>query len=198
VSASKQPKAAKAAKYVPEFKGPIEGWIVNYLKANLWRVARTMEFDDCLQEAHLVFLRVQRTYPDVVDPPHFMALFKTSWTRRFADLSNDDSAIREAELHVGGAEDEEGAPLNFQAVGDLANEGELRVLLRQAPREVSMVLNLLLRAPQELLDLALGSWRGEDRRMRGGGSERINQLLGLPLHYDSLGAVRDHFRGTRH
>lgn len=191
---SNRPKS----KYVPEFKGPIEGWVVNHLKDNAWKVARTMQFADCLQEAYIVFMRVCERYPDVEDAPHFMALFKTSWERYFIDLARHDRRVREVELPLmsdpGPGED---AP-SWEPVGELQNEGELAVLLRQAPREVVMVLNLLLRAPQELLELALASWRGEDRRMRAGGSEKINRLLGLPEHYDSLGAVRDHFREHLH
>lgn len=182
--------ASKTPKYVPEFTGPIEGWVVNFLKKNAWRVARTMEFADCIQEAQLVFLRVARTYPDVVDAPHFMALFKTSWTRRFNDLSTDDTNVRQGEVHM--EEHEGSAP--WQPVGELQNDGELQVMLRQAPREVTMVLNLLLKAPQEMLETLLGSWKGRDRRTKGNGSERINQLLGLPLHQDTLGRVHDYFR----
>lgn len=200
MSASKQPRkaAARAQKFVPEFKGPIEGWVVNYLKGNAWRVARTMEFDDCMQEAHLVFLRVARTYPDVTDPPHFMALFKTSWERRFVDLVREDARVRENEVAVDFAPSDDGEGASFQAVGETDNEGELRVALRQAPREVLMVVNLLLRVPQEMLDALLAGWRGQDRRMRAGGSEHINRLLGLPLHHDTLQQVQDYFRGPVH
>lgn len=199
MSASKQPrKSAKSARFAPEFKGPVEGWVVNYLKANAWRVARTMEFEDCLQEAHLVFLRVARTYTEVTEAPHFMALFKTSWERRFVDLVREDARVRENEVAVdfeASGEDEGPA---FQPIGETDNDGELRVMLREAPREVLMVVNLLLRAPQEMMDALLAPWRGQDRRMRGGGSEHINQLLGLPLHHDTLQQVHDYFRGSVH
>ena len=183
------------AHYVPEFPGPVEGWVVNFLKDNLWRVQRTMDRDDCLQEARLVFLRVARTYPNV-DAPHFMALFKTSWTRRFNDLSMEDSAIREAEISMYRDRGEDDGPdLPSEHVGDMVNEGELRVMLRQAPREVSMFLNLMLRAPQEVIELTLASWKGRDRRAKAGGSERINRLLGLPEEHDLLSQTERYFRG---
>lgn len=186
-----------APRYVPEFTGAIEGWVVNFLKDNLWRVQRTMDRDDCLQEARLVFLRVARTYPNVTDAPHFMALFKTSWTRRFNDLSTEDSAIREQEISMyrERSAEEEGPGLPSDYIGDVSNEGELRIMLRQAPHEVSMFLNLMLRAPQEVIELALASWKGRDRRMRAGGSERINRLLGLPEDHDLLGQTERYFRG---
>lgn len=194
------PPAPDREPYVPEFKGPIEGWVVNFLTKNLWRVSRTMDRDDCMQEAQLVFLRVKRTYPNVTDAPHFMALFKTSWTRRFDDLSCEDSDIRSSELHYEHqADDQDGdARAAVEFVGDVQNEGELRVMLRQAPREVTMVLNLLLKAPQEMLDVLLGGWKGRDKRMKGGGSEHINRLLGLPEQQDTLQRVQDYFRHGVH
>jgi len=87
--------------FVPEFQGPIEGWVVNFLKRNYWKVAPLYDWDDLFQEAYLKFLVVSEKYPEVVDPPHFMALFKTSFIRRFIDLSKKkmlDPTILEADL----------------------------------------------------------------------------------------------------
>lgn len=169
-------------KYVPEFDGVIKGWTVNFLTKNVWRVERIMTIDDCLQEAQLVFLRVSRTYK-VTEAKHFMALYKTSWTRRFNDLSDENSAVRDNEVLSA----KDAMPLD--RVGDLANEGELRVMLRQAPREVRMVLELILRAPQEVVDIVFAGWRKDRQR----GSERINAMLGLPLEQDTLQRVEKYF-----
>jgi predicted RNA methylase len=67
------------------------------------------------------------------------------------------------------------------------------VMIRQAPREVTAVLNLFLSAPHEIMELALAAWTGPDKRKRAGGSERINRMLGLPLHVDAMQGVRDYF-----
>lgn len=174
-------KNKSAASPEPVFKGTIEGWTVNHIAKNLWRVECLMSFDDCLQEAQLVFLRVKRTYPTIGEGPHFMSLYQTSLTRRFHDLSMEATALREHELPQA---------IPDLRVGDTANEGELRVMLRQAPREVRMVLDLFLRAPQEIADLAFAGWR-KDRQK---GSDRINALLGLPPGSDSLQRVEDYFR----
>lgn len=178
--------------YLPEWEGPIEGWTVNFLAKHHWKVARTMPREDAMQEAVVVFLRLRRKYcmrdvDPVTDPPHFMALYKTSWQRHFIDLANADTEDR---VCTSMPEDHEG--VEREQTGCTDNDGVLAVMVRQAPREVSMVLALFLNAPQELLDLALNSWRNAGRG-RPAESTRINQLLGLPSGYDSLGAVSEYF-----
>lgn len=177
--------------YNPEFKGPIEGWVVNFLKTNYWRVAGSMPREDVMQEAYVVFLRVKRKYPKA-DAKHFMALFKTAWTRQFTDFANEDTASRVVtEMPRIKVDDD---LLEFDPMGDCDNDGYLAVMIRQAPREVAMVINLFLSAPQEILEVALGSWSGRDRRCRAGGSKKINQLLGLPADLDVLKQTEDYFK----
>lgn len=185
VSASKPRRRV----YIPVFEGEIEGWTVNHLSENLWRVARTKDRDDCMQEAFIVFLRCAKAYPDV-NARHFMALYKTAWTNQFHRFARNDTRMREVEpLNE--------APASMEAIGETCNEGELRVMLRQAPREVRMVLNLLLRAPQELAEIALAGFTANDGRTRNGvskgASERINAMLGLPLEANTLERVREYF-----
>lgn len=178
--------------YTPDFEGPIMGYVVNDLKANHWKIARTVPHSDAMQEAYCVFLKCKRTYADTVtEPAHFMALFKTAWYRRFTDMANEDTERRcECAIPVSAVTGEE-----IQQEGESDNDGMLAVMIRQAPREVQMVLSLFLNAPQELLDIALGSWKAQgDRRCRAGGSLQVNRLLGLPEDQDTMQHVVDYFR----
>lgn len=179
--------------YSPEFKGPIQGYVVNFLKSNYWRVAATQQRSDVMQDAYIVFMRVSRAYPDMDTPQHFMSLFKRSWVNHFTDLSNQDTASRALCQLQSRSDEGESNALDFDPVGDLDNDGTLAIMLRQAPKEVVSVLNLFLNAPQEILECALRSWNGPDKRRRAGGSEKINKLLGLPKHVDALQAVHDYF-----
>lgn len=171
----------------PVFDGVIKGWTVNHIVKNLWRVERAMTIDDCIQEAQLVFLRVKRTYPKIGDGAHFMGLYKTSWTRRFHDLSQE---VTDMCMHEEPSADLRRGDLRM---GETNNDGELCVMLRQAPREVRMVLDLFLRAPQEIVDLAFSGWRKDKKR----GSARINAMLGLPPNTDPLQCVHDYFTEER-
>lgn len=178
--------------YTPEFKGPIEGWVVNHLRTNYWKVGRTMAREDVLQEAYLVFLRCKQKYPKMDTPQHFMSLFKTSWSRQFINFANADTESRVlTEMPIIRTED---GDVELDVAGERDNDGYLSVLLSQAPAEVLLVLNLFLQAPQELLEIALSSWVGKDRRCRAGGSKKINQMLGLPTDLDVMQITEDYFK----
>ena len=147
-----------------------------------------MTREDVMQEAFCVFLRLKRKYV-VREARHFMALYKTSWGRTFTDFANADTHDRVCVRNV----IEDGDAVIVQ-LGELECDGYLATLIRQAPQEVLMVLNLMLRAPQEIVAEVLGSWNGQtDARSTSNGSRRVNELLGLPLDQDSLGAVRKYF-----
>jgi hypothetical protein len=77
----------------------------------------------------------------------------------------------------------------------MENEGALVVFMRQAPKEVLLVLQLFISAPSELLELALASWT-PDSLKRSSGNAYLNRALGLPTGYDTVGAVRDYFTAS--
>lgn len=179
--------------YLPVFKGPLEGYIVNFINRHHWKVARTMPREDLKQEAYLIFLRVSGKYPDLDTPQHFMALFKTAWYHHFIDLANTDTQSRvlvPSTVRLS----EDGDEVTTDVVGESDSDGYLAVLLKQAPQEVVMVLNLFLNAPQEMINVALGSWSGRDRRCKAGGSKKICQMLGLPADQDILKQVEEYFQ----
>lgn len=180
--------------FSPAFKGPVEGYIANFAAKHGWRVSRLYQRDDIMQEAYLIFDRVVKAYPKVETPQHFMALFKRAWFNHFTDLSNEDTRSRVLVQHTE-FEVDDGEAIAVDYVGDLDGDGYLATMLRQAPREISMVLNLFLNAPQEMLDIALGSWAGgRDRRCTAGGSKRICQMLGLDTSKDVMRAVEEYFQ----
>lgn len=185
-------KRKLAVSFSPEFKGPIEGYVINFINRHYWKVQRSIPREDLVQEAAVVFLRCKRKYLELENAAQFMALFKTAWARHFIDLANEDTAsrilVQQSSLVL-----DDGGEYASEVQGDSNHDGELATMLRQAPREVNLVLNLFLNAPQELLDVALGSWKGRDRRCVTGGSKRICQLLGLPEDFDALKAVEDYF-----
>jgi hypothetical protein len=168
--------------FMPVFKGAIEGYVVNYLKKHLWRIARTHDFKDAMQEAYKVFLVCAGRYTGVTEPAHFMSLFKTTWEHEFTDLSNLATAAKASSLDVPYEEEGEGGfSIDRLAAmaGDLENDGQLAVMIDQAPQDVQLVLMLFLRAPQELLELALATWRASGH-YRPDGDKSVSRMLGLP------------------
>lgn len=173
--------------FEPKFEGEIEGYVANFLHVNHWRVASTVLWQDCEQEAYVVFLRCKRKYK-VDNPAHFMSLFKTAWFNCFTDLSNENTAHREMFDWI-----EDAVAMPLECAGETENDGYLATLIRQAPRDVTLVLNLFLNAPQEMLDIALSGWVNGDKRSKSKGSKKINRLLGLSPDQDTMGKVAEYF-----
>lgn len=172
------------------FSGAIEGYVVNTLAKEYWKVQRSMEWEDVMQEAKLVFWQVTTHYPDVEDK-HLMALFKTSWQRRFTDLATKDTNSRHV-LTESSLTSDDDSPCRIDSVGDSDTNGMLELMVQQAPNEVRMVLNLLLKAPTELLEMASEAWRSSGKR-KAEGNNMINRCLGFPKGTDSLGNVHRYF-----
>lgn len=173
--------------FIPEYNGPIGGFVTNYIGKNYWKVKRTIPQEDLFQEAQVVFLQCKRKYWYVETPQHFQSLFMRCWHNRFIDLSNADTRDRCMVSDTNA----DGETTTSQA--SCAGDQELAVMLRQAPSEVLAVVNLFLNTPQELLAIALAGWLTDDNSSTAKRSVRINRLLGLPKSFDSLKMVRDYF-----
>lgn len=180
--------------YRPVWSGPFKAYTEKYLHKNLWRVSRTCDFDDAMQEARIVFLDCSRRYAHVDNPAWFMSLYKRSLAGRLADLSTADTRYRSTSGALMCDVLAEDAEHDIEAVGELANEGELMTALRQAPAEVQTVLSFLLNAPSEILELVTATWRAEECKTgETYASVRLCRMLGLPERTDLLTQVRAYF-----
>lgn len=72
---------------MPCWEGSIEKLARIWAHENAWRTLPELDEEDLLQEAFLVFQKVDEKYPEVKDPPHFIRLFKTALWRRGHDLA---------------------------------------------------------------------------------------------------------------
>ena len=164
--------------YLPTFEGPIQGYAANNIQQNLWKVQPLYEREDMMQEAWLVFIRCAGKYPQLDTPQHFMSLFKMAWSRHVIDLAKKASAARRCSSATM-LDREDGSAYQREVVGDFDNDGQLLTILRQAPREVMMVLNLLVNAPTELLELAQSSWDRRQKRGQKDPEKFVAECLGL-------------------
>jgi hypothetical protein len=73
--------------YKPKWSPELEGYAYNAIRRRWPQLAPWYEWEDLMQEAQLVYLVCAKRYNGRVDnPAWFMALFKTAWQRRLADL----------------------------------------------------------------------------------------------------------------
>lgn len=182
--------------YIPEFKGVIEGYVTNYVAKNLWKIRNTHTHEEAMQEAYIVFLRCSAKYHAVEEPSHFMALFKTAWHNEFIDLSHKATEARnEVSDRVLVGEDDDEQSLHDYMIGELDNQGALGVMVRQAPHEVLLVMNLFLNAPVELIELATEAWRKQGR-YKADGDKAVSRMLGLPPNATPMTSTQKYFGGT--
>jgi len=141
--------------FVPKFKGPIEGFVVNYLRKNMWRVSRYLEHEDLMQEARVLFLKLKERYSEVdgMNDRWFMSLFTRSFSNVITNISLKDSKAS-VEISYGTTSDESDEVLTHleNLVGDVENGGWYSIILQEAPEEVKMVLSVLMNCPAEVLD----------------------------------------------
>jgi hypothetical protein len=168
--------------------------VVNTITANLWRLDGYYSFDDLYQEAYVLFLELSHVYADSVDNAKwFMSLFSTSYVRRIHTLSTKAYRTRGMVRDSDFAANESDESFLESIVGDLQNDGELEAHLERMPSEVSQVVQLLLNAPREILDLAESAWRSSGRK-KVYGNQFLCSLLGKnPKHVDLVGAVKRFF-----
>ena len=129
----KKPKLWK-----PNWKPEIAGWTVTFIKENNWRCSDIVNsFEDLLQEAYIVFLRIKTTYPLVNTPKQFMALYKKSFTNYVIDLSRykqRKEAVHVTDLPCDAIE------LGSGRIGEIENSGYVMSLLERSSEELKTLL----------------------------------------------------------
>ena len=85
-----------------DMDGGAKGWLVNYARANYWRVSTWYELDDLVQDGLLTYTRIVQRYGHVKDRRHIMGLFKRAYVNHIHDLAKKKTRtspeIRESDL----------------------------------------------------------------------------------------------------
>lgn len=119
-------------------------WARNYCYKNLWRVESSLgELDDAEAECAMLFVECRKRYGASVNhPAHFMRLYQLMVITRFHDLSTKDSKYRHIES-------------NYAPFVTTVNDGALRVKLGGSSKELQAVMNVLLYAPGDVLQVIM-------------------------------------------
>lgn len=178
----------KAFPWKPTWEPEISGWAFNHIQKNMWRLESINDIEDWMQDAYLVFLKVQETYPRVVEAPHFMALYKTSLRNYLHDKSREYTRKQ-------GIIDEGFDPEDTSEVGDKPdltlgvshNDGPLMALIANATPELKLLLHFI----QDDVNLAelckpQRARRGEPRLTL---DAKLSQLLGIS-HFPFRNALK--------
>lgn len=165
-------------RWSPQWEGSIKSWASKFIIENQWHCDRIHEFDDLLQDAHLIYLKIAERYPRVVEPKHFMALFQVALRNKIHDHSR--YMRRKRLLHEETSVD--AAEIIASQVGETTNHGYLRALIAEAPEELRLALILLETQPETLRTQVPG--------LRENLNMRLRRILGVEGKFDFAGLLR--------
>jgi len=166
--------------YRQRFKGPIEGFVVNYIQKHLWRVNRLVDVDDLMVDAQRLYFECFDRYITkgrVDNPKWFMALFKVSFINYFNAISNEVTKQKGIRNFTELSNEDSDFSLDDYIKGFDSNWGELIIKVAESPPEVKEVLAVLLEMPLEDVLALDKEWKDTGKR-NVDGNEYICSLLG--------------------
>ena len=173
-------------RFRPSFKGPIEGYLVNSIQKNLWRVDQVMTREDLYQDGLMIFCLIRQRYAHLVDNPKwFMALYKRALSNHIHDISKVQTKLAQlVEL-----------PIDIEDSTPSMAEAEAIGLLADAPPEVSDVVRLFLHAPSEWWTVLSRAWNARGSR-RKSARRVIAGALGREEGFDARRVVHAYLNGS--
>lgn len=163
--------------WTPVWGNEFEGYAANFYRANSWRCDPIHELRDLMQDAFLIFEKIRITYPRVIEPKHFMALFK----RALANNTHDRAAYKRrkdaAEVHLSS----DVSDFFVGRIGEVTNQGYLAAMINELPDEMKLVLTTLANGmPRET------QRQGRRLQPRESLTMQLRRMLRLPMNSDPL------------
>lgn len=165
--------------------------MLNYAHKNYWRVAAWYDELDLVADGYLVYSKCRRKYHDVIDPPHFMALFQRCYVNHVTDLANSRSKCPEQSMAKLLHADEDETSF-MESLGSYEEpDAALRVLIRTARFPVRAVLELF--ATERGIQIV----RAYPQASRENMNKYLCRLIGVsPKEFDLPGLVRSFLHGS--
>jgi hypothetical protein len=122
-------------KYTPRWPGSIQGHAINTVRSFYPALSAEYEFDDLMQEAYIVFMKVKKAFRDTEDnpcnPKWFMSLFSRSLHNKLINIKALSGRYSSIELMHDDDEPRSNADENF-----------LRLILQELPTEVQQLIDV--------------------------------------------------------
>ncbi len=115
--------------FSPQWEGPVKGWARKFITKNKWRCDHIWSFEDLMQDAFVIYLKIVDHYPGVREPAHFMALYQTALRNEMHNQSRKMYARNEGSLDTCQV-----------SIPDHSNFGYVAAALAEAPEELKLAL----------------------------------------------------------
>lgn len=157
-----------------EWKGVFENYSKKWVFKNFWRVEHYLgSKEDALQECAMIWVRCRNRYQMTVDnPAWFMSLFQRAVSNDWNTMAQRDGRMRSLDI------------VEYEEQLDYP-EGFLTAAINKASPELQRVLNVMSNAPEESLEIMLGSSCLEIT------NQRIKRLCGITSEVDVLAELHD-------
>jgi len=167
----------------PEWNETFESWTKYFVSSNRWRREPYLDFDDLMQEARELFYKLAEYYPRIIDPPHFMSIYK----RSIQNIYHDHARLRRHFMHnleLGLMAEEASTPPE-ERIGEVTNPGYMVTLLNELPNELQLVLTTLATGRYRLKLKKHG--KSIPLRERESLNKKLCRTLGLQTTTDPVG-----------
>lgn len=165
--------------------GVAEGYAINQMQKNLWRMHGRETLSDLVHEAWLIYDKVHSRYARETDSPKWlMALFAAALQHRITDLARKSTRRSSCEV----ADEEAIAVAATDRFEPIDSVIELITAVEKAPPEIRAALLVLLNAPDELLAVIQAAARRSSKRASRimcylTGQQTDNELWSRARHY---------------
>jgi hypothetical protein len=166
--------------FTPTWSIEFERYAVRYCQKQRWRCDPIHDISDLVQDAYLLFVKLRDYYPRVVDPPHFMALFKAALRNSLHDKALDRKSRDDVEDYLSTDVSEN----CVGRIGNMSNAGYVAALIAEMPEELRLALNLLAQGLPTEKAQRTGLQPRESLTML------LRRLVGLPINSDPLGMIK--------
>ena len=159
-----------------------EGYAANFYRANSWRCDHINELKDLMQDAYIIFARVKSSYPRVIEPKNFMALYKRALANNTHDKASYKRRKDAAEVYLSS----DVSDFFAGRIGETTNGGYLSALIDEWPEELKLVLHKLAQGlPTEKVEP-----RKRGLQPRESLTMQLRRLCRLPINSDPLAIIK--------
>lgn len=172
------------------FKGELEGFTVNHLHKNKWRLKGVIEKSEVLKDAYMIYLECLDRYGDKVDNSKwFFSLYRTCYINYFHSVSTYATFLDGlSPLDFITNED----PNLISYIGVTHNLGELMCKISQAPPDIRKIIDFVLDTTTSGKEFE-SLWK-EQGKKKAYGNEYICRALGYNHRkIDVIAMVYDYF-----
>jgi hypothetical protein len=184
----------KQLTFTPEWEGPIRNYAVSTARRQLWKVETPdFDLDDLMQEARICFWRCCQAYPQVTEPKHFFALFRSAFQNKIINL-----AAGRTRKHRDKAVSEVDPDHDLAAMvpgGEGIDEAYVQLMLEDAPARLARLVALTAKATVKPRRLRVK--HGRLRRWETDNEFACRVAKQDPTRVDMIKMVRDWLNGEQ-